>query len=500
MTEDRYAEFVAALRRQADVAAALALLEWDQETFMPAGVAEQRARQIGTLAAVHHDLETEPAFLARLDDLHARLAELDPAAAVDVRETKWRSDRTRALDTALVRERSTLRAEARSVWIGARADNDFARLAPYLERIVAVERRVAAAIDRQRDPYDVLLEDYEPGTSTGALEQLFTELRNGLVPLVARLRARLEARPLKAHALRGHFPIDSQRAANRRIAADIGFDFTRGRIDEAAHPFSTSIGGDVRLTSRYDESDLRYALFSTLHETGHGLYEQGLDPMAWGTPRGTACSLAIHESQSRLWENQVGRSAGFWRRCLPWFAQSFPALAGTGLEAALLAVNEARPSLIRTESDEITYNLHILLRFDLERALLAGDLPVADLPGAWAERMDRYLGVAPTTDREGVLQDVHWACGALGYFPTYTLGNVYAAMLCEAAIAALGPLDNLLARGEAATLLEWLRTHVHRRGQTQRAVALIEAATGRPPTCAPLLAHLASKLAFLEAH
>ncbi|MCK6554401.1 carboxypeptidase M32 [Candidatus Binatia bacterium] len=499
MQTDRYDRFVAALRRHADLAAALQLLEWDQETFMPAGVAEERARQIGTVAALLHEQQTDRAFLDLVDELAARLPEFDAAAAVDVRETKWRSDRNRAVDAALVRERSTLRAAARNVWVGARSDDDFARLAPYLERIFAVERRVAAAIDPHRDPYDVLIEEYEPGMSTPVLDRLFAELRDGLVPLVARLQSRRAPRPVAAGALRGHFAVDRQRACNRRIAAAIGFDFTRGRLDEAAHPFSIGIGGDVRLTTRYDPSDLRYALFSTLHEAGHGLYEQGLDQAAWGTPRGTACSLGIHESQSRLWENQVGRSVGFWHCCLPILREAFPELDDTPLDAAVLAANEARPSLIRTESDEITYNLHIVLRFELERALLAGDLAVADLSAAWRERMSRYLGVAPATDREGVLQDVHWACGAIGYFPTYTLGNVYAAQLWNAAAAALGPLDALIAAGDFATLLGWLRTHVHRCGQTHRAPALIEVATGQPSTCRPLLEHLAGKVAFLEA-
>lgn len=498
MTTDLYDDLVVRLRRHADLAAALQLLEWDQETFMPAGVANERARQIGTVAGLLHEQETDPAFVNLIDELAARLPELDPAAAVDVRETKWRSARTRALDTDLVRERSTVRAAARNVWIGARADDDFARLAPYLERIFALERRVAAAIDPHRDAYEVLLEEYEPGTSVAVLDRLFAELRGGLVPLGERLRARMAAPPLDGGALRGDFPIEAQRACNRRIAAEIGFDFTRGRIDEAAHPFSISIGGDVRLTTRYDTSDLRYALFSTLHETGHGLYEQGLDAAAWGTPRGTACSLGIHESQSRLWENQVGRSEGFWRRCLPLLQEAFPALAGTTLAAAVLAANEARPSLIRTEADEITYNLHILVRFDLERTLLAGDLTVADLPAAWRETMARYLGITPDSDREGVLQDVHWACGAIGYFPTYTLGNVYAAQMWDAAAAALGPLDACIAAGETAALLGWLRARIHQLGQTHRAPELVQAATGQPPTCRPLLAHLEGKVAFLE--
>lgn len=491
---DAYAQLVAALREHADLAAALRLLEWDQETFMPAGVLESRARQIGMLAGMLHERQTAPGFLDLVDGLAARLSDLDDGPAVDVRETKWHLDRTRRLDTQLVRERSALHAEAHGVWIGARRDNDFAALAPFLERIVATERRVAAAIDASRAAYDVLLEGYEPGMSTAQIEPIFRELRDGLLPLVARLSARTVA----SAALRGDFSIDAQRQLNRTVAERLGFDFNKGRLDEAAHPFSTSIDDDVRLTTRYDPHDLRYALFSTIHETGHGLYEQGLDPAARGTPRGTSCSLGVHESQSRLWENQVGRSEGFWTYLLPLARRLFPAIADTAPTAVLLAVNEARPSLIRTESDEITYNLHIILRFELERALLDGSLRVGDLPAAWHAKMRHYLGVVPETDRDGVLQDVHWASGAIGYFPTYTLGNIYSAQLVRAAEATLGPLDRLLAAGEFAALLGWLRQRVHGLGQTYRAPELIRRATGQPASPRPLLEHLQRKLTFLE--
>ena len=267
------------------------------------------------------------------------------------------------------------------------------------------------------------------------------------MPLVERLRARLEGRPLPVDALRGRFALDRQRRLNRCVAESLGFDFARGRLDEAAHPFTTTIGEDVRITTRYDEGDLRYALYSTIHETGHGLYEQGLDPEAWGLPRGRACSLAVHESQSRLWENMVGRSEAFWRWLLPVARRTFPQLAGVALEEAVLAANEARPSMIRTEADEITYNLHIILRFDLERSLIAGEVEVDGLPGAWRDKMREYLGVTPLSDREGVLQDVHWASGAIGYFPTYALGNVYAAQLMRTAEAEVGSLDTSLGRG-----------------------------------------------------
>lgn len=494
---EAYTRLVATLREHADFAAALRLLEWDQETFMPAGVLEDRARQIGLLAGVLHERHTDPAFLDLVDDLATRLSELDDGQAVDVRETKWHLDRTRRLDTALVRERSALHAEAHGVWIGARRDNDFNALAPFLERIVTIERRVATAIDASRDAYDVLLEGYEPGMSVAQIEPVFRELRDGLLPLVERLAASIAGQPA-ATALCGDFPIAAQRQLNRTVAERLGFDFTKGRLDEAAHPFSTSIGNDVRLTTRYDARDLRYALYSTIHETGHGLYEQGLDAAARGTPRGESCSLGVHESQSRLWENHVGRSEGFWKFFMPVAQQLFPQLANTSLAAALRAVNEARPSLVRTESDEITYNLHIILRYELERSLVDGSLHVSDLPAAWHAKMRHYLGVIPDTDRDGVLQDVHWASGAIGYFPTYTLGNIYAAQLVHAAERTLGPLDGLLATGEFPALLGWLRQHVHQLGQTYRAPELIRRATGEPAAPRALLQHLQRKLALIE--
>ena len=495
-----YAQFVDALRSHADIAAALRLLEWDQETFMPAGAAESRARQIGTVAALLHSRQTDPRFLDLVGTLAAEESRLSAEQAVDVRETKWRLDRARALDSRLVQERATLHARGHAAWQVARERNDFGHLAPLLARIVDVERRVATAIGPDRDPYDVLLEEYEPGASTTQIATVFAALRTGLRPLLDRLRARVARAPLASDALCGHFPIDTQRRWNRLLAERLGFDFRRGRLDEAVHPFSTTIGPDVRITTRYDPQDLRYALFSTVHETGHALYEQGLDPALRGTPRGEACSLAVHESQSRLWENQVARSPGFWRALLPEAATFFPSLGVRSLDGVVLAVNEARLSLIRTEADELTYNLHILVRFDLERALVSGSLAVSDLPAAWRETMRAYLDITPESDRDGVLQDVHWPSGAIGYFPTYTLGNIYAAQLAAAAEADLGALDELLERGEFRLLLAWLRERVHRWGQTYRAPQLIERATARPPDAQPLLDHLARKMRYLEAH
>jgi carboxypeptidase Taq len=490
--EGLYKQLVLGLRTQADFAAALHLLQWDQETYMPPGVGEARARQIGTLAATLHERQTDRRFLDLVDELGSRMDELEAGAAVDVRETKWRLDRERALDTELVRERSVLHAEARAVWIEARATDDFAALRPYLERIVDTERRVARCIDAGRDEYEVLLESYEPGVTVAQLDDCFAQLRQGLQPL-------LDGLPdaTGVDVLKGDFPVDRQRELNVRVATELGFDFDRGRLDVAAHPFSMSIGGDVRLTTRYDPNDLQYSLYSTIHEAGHGLYEQGLDAEAWGLPRGQACSLGVHESQSRLWENIVGRSRGFWEHFLPLAQHTFDRLRQATLAEILRAANVAAPSLIRTESDELTYNMHIILRYDLERSLVRGQLAVADLPAAWAAGMTKLLGVVPETDRDGVLQDVHWASGAIGYFPTYSLGNVYAAELAAAAEQTLGKLAELLARGEFRLLLDWLRAKVHLHGQSFRGHELITRAVGKPPTPAALLDHLREKVRLL---
>jgi len=496
--ENRYRSMVATLRSNAQLAAALRLLEWDQETYMPAGASDGRAEQIGILSSVLHERQTAPAFLALVDELAELVDSLSPEQAADVRESKWRLDRVRALPGSLVQERATLHAQARSAWIVARQEDDFAALVPYLRQIVAVERQVARAIDSGRPAYDVLLEEYEPGASTAEIAVVFEDLTAGLRPLIERLQARLRARPLDVSALRGSFPIDAQRSFNRKVAEHLGFDLRRGRLDEAAHPFSTSIGNDQRITTRYAEGDLRYALFSTIHEIGHALYEQGLDPARLGTPCGESCSLGIHESQSRLWENIVGRSAAFWRFLWPLAQKHFPSLEGRRLEQVVVAVNEAGPSLIRTESDELTYNLHIILRFNLERALIEDTLAVQDLPEAWRAQMQEMLGVVPGNDRDGVLQDVHWPSGAIGYFPTYALGNIYAAQIYEAAQREHGDLDAALAAGDFVPLLDWLRTRIHRHGQRYRAPELVRRATGTSATSAPLLAHLQRKLEYLE--
>jgi len=357
----KYERFVALLREQAEIAAALHLLEWDRETYMPPGAAATRAGQIGTLAGVLHERRTDPEFLDLLDELAANISALAPHQAVDVREAKWEIDRLRVLDADFVRFRAALHTLSRAAWAEAREKGSFALFAPFLERVFAVERSRAAAIRPEAEPYEVLFEDYEPDISASRVRGMLERLRDALLPLVARLEARGDRAASGGAALRGNFPVWRQRELSRVVAARIGFDFEWGRLDESVHPFTSACGLDVRLTTHYRAEDLRCGLLGTLHELGHGLYEQGLDREAWGTPRGAACSFAVHESQSRFWENHVGRSRGFWSFVLPLAREFFPALESVGLDAALNAVNELAPSPIRVEADEVTYPLHIVI-------------------------------------------------------------------------------------------------------------------------------------------
>jgi carboxypeptidase Taq len=365
--------------------------------------------------------------------------------------------------------------------------------------------------------YDPLLDDYEPGAKSAHLAVIFQELRRELVPLVAAIAnagprvapgsetvprvAGASARTGRPSILKRMYPRDRQRIFGETVASALGFDFQRGRLDVTAHPFCTGIGpGDCRITTRFDEHEFGDAFFGILHEVGHGLYEQGLDQPHYGTPMGEPVSLGVHESQSRLWENAVGRSRPFWRYWFPIARRIFhEALGDVTLEAFHRAVNDVAPSLIRVQADEATYNLHIIVRVELEAALLSGSLPVADLPGAWNEKYRETLGVTPTNDAEGCLQDIHWSAGLFGYFPTYTLGNLYAAQLFAQAQSDLGDLDHSLGQGDFSGLLDWLRTKVHREGQRYRSADLIEQITGSKPDQRYLVQSLRQKYTELYA-
>jgi carboxypeptidase Taq len=489
------------IARTADLRAlqgALTLLAWDQETYLPPKGAEARGEQLAALQGLYHEKLTAP----ELGDLLAR-AEADLPRDGEAREAAalraLRFDRDRAVKVPgrLVRELAKLQSKALVAWREARAQSRFERFAPFLARLVTLRREQADAfgVPPGGERYDSLLEGYEEGMRVARLEPLFTRLASWLVPLVARLADA----PQPPDPLAGHrFDVEQQWQLTLEVLQAMGFDGEAGRQDRSVHPFSLGLDpGDVRLTTRLSEELPLSALFSTLHEGGHGLYEQGLPADHRRTFLCQAASLGLHESQSRLWENLVGRSLPFWRHLLPRFEARFPQVAGAGLTAFHRAVNRVERSLIRVEADEVTYNLHIALRFELELGLLRGTLAVEDLPRAWDDGMERLLGVRPARDAEGVLQDIHWAWGDLGYFPTYTLGNLYAASLFAAARRALPALDDDLAAGRLLPLRDWLREHVHRHGRALPAEEVVRRATGRGLQDDDFRAHLEAKYGAL---
>ena len=483
-----YDELIRLSREEAVLASCMDVLEWDEETCLPRAAVAHRSEQLALLAGLLHDRTTDP----RVEELLAALegsdfvAEPESPAAVNVRELRRAYDRERRLPRRLVEESARVTALAQQAWADARQASEFSRFRPWLERQLALAREEADAVGFPETRYDALLEDYEPGVTTRQVATLFRGLREELVPLVQAMDQR------RTPALRREYPVDRQRIFAEAVANAVGFDFDRGRMDTSVHPFCTSLGpGDCRITTRYASGDFASGFYSALHEVGHALYEQGLDPAYYGTPMGDTASLGLHESQSRLWENFVGRSHAFWQHFFPRARGVFhEALHDVRLDAFVASLNRVERSPIRTEADEVTYNLHILIRFEIEQALLSDDLPARDLPGAWAEAYREFLGIVPGSDREGCLQDAHWAEGLLGYFPTYALGNVYAAQLVAAARAELGDLDAQFARGDFTGLLGWLRDRVHRHGQRYTAADLVRRATGAPPDSRALIESL----------
>jgi carboxypeptidase Taq len=382
-------------------------------------------------------------------------------------------------------------------WVKARAANDFAQFAPSLSQIIKLKREQAQAIGYQDHPYDALLDEYEPSARTAEVARVLAGLRAELAPLVAAIQS--SPRKPRTEILHRHYPQSVQESFGKAAAAAIGFEFARGRLDVTHHPFCTGLGPhDCRITTRYDESFFPQAFFGILHEAGHGIYDQGLRTDQYALPPGTYVSLGIHESQSRLWENLVGRSHAFWSHFYPRAQAAFPAALGdVSLEDFHFAINDVRPSLIRVEADEATYNLHIIVRFELEQEILLGRLDVADLPDAWNAKYEELLGIRSPDAASGVLQDVHWSAGLMGYFPTYSLGNLYAAQLYEAADRDLGGLEAMFRRGEFLPLREWLRAKIHAPGQNYPASQLAQRATGEPLSHAALMRHLKGKIGSL---
>jgi carboxypeptidase Taq len=478
-----------------DVRAATGLLEWDQLVMMPPGGSRLRARQLGTLIRIAHDMLVDEHLGALLEELRPLEQSLDPLSddASLIRVTRRDREKAVRVPAALHEEMATHSSAAVQAWAQARADDDFAAFRPWLERTLELKRRYVDCFAPEGDPYDPLLDDFEPGMPTTEVRRVFDVLRPAL-RAIAHAAEPGDDPPFAS----AHYPRAAQEELSLELARTFGFEQGVYRLDPTVHPFCLSLGvDDIRLTTRYAEDDL-YAtsLFSTMHEVGHGLYEHGIDKALERTPLGSGCSAALHESQSRLWENLVGRSRPFWEWFFPRVRAAFPAaLAAVELDEFLAVVNRARPSFIRVDADEATYGLHLILRFELEQELLFGDLAVADLPEAWNARFEELFGLSVPNDRLGCLQDVHWAGGSFGYFPTYLLGTVVSVQIWERLRRDLPDLDEQLRRGELGEIGGWLREHLYRLGRKLTPTETIERVCGGPIDPEPYLAYLRDKTA-----
>ena len=499
-TDELYSALAALLRDAALLNSCGSVLSWDEQTYLPEKGVAHRANQLGLLAGLAHERSTSPRIGELLGELERQsdLGDSDSDRVVNVREARRTYDRQTKLPRRLVEELSHTTTMSQQAWITAREDADFAAFLPWLSKMIELKREEAQAVGYGSGvPYDALLDDYEPGMTAAEITRVFSPLRDELVKLVAAIQG--SSRRPSVEILSRHYPKTPQQVLAEGASKAIGFDFEAGRIDESAHPFCSGFGpGDCRLTTRYNDHHFNSAFFGVLHESGHGIYEQGLPGENFGLGIGQATSLGIHESQSRLWENFVGRSRSFWSYMFPTAQTAFPkALEGVSLDDFYFAINDVRPSLIRVEADEVTYNLHIMLRFEIEQQLVSGDLKPADVPGVWNEKMSSYFGLNVPTDTNGCLQDIHWSAGLLGYFPTYALGNMYAAQLYGAAQRDLGDLDEQFSRGVFKPLKGWLNEKIHRHGKRYRAKRLVELVTGETLSHQSLITHLRAKYSEL---
>ena len=480
-----YAELMAHQRETEALAQVAGRLGWDQETVMPRGAADQRAEEMSAIEGVLHARRTD----ARMAGW---LAEADPEGAVEaaqLRHIRRSFVRASKVPADLAQALAKLTSRAQGIWAEARAGDDVAGFLPTLAQVIALKREEAAALAQGGDLYDALIDDYEPGASGASLAAMFDAMR----PRLVALRGAVLGATYQPAALSGSFPAEGQMAVARDLAAAFGYDWTFGRLDLAVHPFSSGSGRDVRITTRVVETDPFNCFYSTIHEVGHACYELGIDPDYGLTPLGQGVSMGVHESQSRIYENQLGRSRSFTRYIFGRMQTTFGDLNVGDAEAFYGAVNRVRSGFIRTEADEIHYNLHIMMRFDLERALMAGDLLVGDLEAAWNDRFRADFGLAVDRPSNGMLQDVHWSCGLFGYFPTYSLGNVYAGCLNTAMRAAVPELDVQLAQGDTAGATGWLRENLQRHGGLYTPYETVVQACGFEPTEAPLLDYLETK-------
>ncbi|HEY3272439.1 MAG TPA: carboxypeptidase M32 [Methanocella sp.] len=474
--EQERREFLDMVRELNTLGQVAGILGWDEQTYMPPGSARNRARQNAALASVIHSYITSERMGRLIRSLTKQ--ELPPDCAVILRETErdWR--RANSIPEKLIKEINSIEALSFEAWAEARRKNNFRVFEPLLARTIDLKMQVAEHVGYEDKPYDALLDEYEPGMKASDVDALFAKLRIRLLPVAKKIMSLAEP----VHAVpAGTYPPDDQRKLITMISTAMGFDLNYGRIDVSPHPFTIGIGRDVRITVRYDESNPIAVLIGGIHETGHALYEQGFDEKYEGTPLAEAVSTGVHESQSKIWEYMVGRSLPFWTHFYPKMQDIFPVFRQAPLDAWYREINDVRPTINRVNADEVTYNLHIMIRYDVESALFDGRLKPEEIPAFWDERYKHYLGLEVPEDASGCLQDMHWAIGMFGYFPTYTLGILYAAQLWDAARRQVPDLEGRIATGDLGTLLGWLRENVHRHGRRYDARELIKKATGRAP-------------------
>jgi carboxypeptidase Taq len=477
-----------------DLHRAAALLEWDEQVYMPPGGAAVHGDMVATIRKTAHQKLTSDEVGRLLEDLQSRLSDLDPDS--DARRvisvTARDFHKARRVPAEFVAEQAQAVSAAQQAWIEARSRSDFAHFQPHLERIIDLKRRYVGFFPPAAHPYDILLDDFEPGVTTADVNAIFATIRPRQVALI---RSVADQPQVDASFLHVEYPEAELWAFGEEVITAFGFDWSRGRQDKSVHPFATGIGpDDVRITTRVVEREPFSLLFGSTHETGHALYEQGIDRKHGRTLLGDAASLAVHESQSRLWENLVGRSLPFWEHFFPRLQQRFSSqLGNVTLEQFYRGINKVQPSLIRVESDEATYNLHIMLRVEIEVAMIAGDVRGRDLPELWNTRMQEYFGLLPDTAAKGILQDIHWSIGAMGYFATYALGNLISAQLWKAFRRATPACDELIRHGDFSALLAWLRANVHQHGRKYQPQELVERVTGSRIDPEPYLEYLETK-------
>jgi carboxypeptidase Taq len=494
--EKAYQQLITRTREIMTLGSAASILHWDQETYMPKKGVGHRSNQIGLIARLVHEQFVDPVVGALLSEIESSELIKDPESVVaaNIRELRHEYDKETKLPKELVQELATTTSQASQAWVEARQKSDFKLFVPWLTKVLDLTIRKAEAYGYQGEPYNALLDTYEPGATVADVEKAFTGLRRESVTLLEKIKNG-KKRPDKSIVERA-YPVEKQKVFGEMVAAAMGYDFESGRLDVTTHPFCTGIGpGDTRILTRYNPQRLNDALFGTMHEAGHALYEMGINKVEhFGTPMGESVSLGIHESQSRMWENQVGRSKDFWVYFFPQARRIFQdALGDVAMEDFYGAVNNVEPSFIRVEADEATYNLHIMLRFEIERAMVKREIAPKDVAGEWNKRFKEYLGIEVDRDSNGCLQDVHWSSGLIGYFPTYALGNLYSAQFFAKAQEDIPGLTEDFRHGDFSRLLTWLRKNIHQHGQRYRATRLCERVTGKPLSHQPLMDYMNKK-------